>query len=77
MKSYFREQVLPRRHAPDFHRPLATYLNAVIRAGCRIDEVAEPALDSNLAAEAPLEGAALALRPGYLVIAAVRDPLQS
>ncbi|HZO64881.1 MAG: hypothetical protein ACRDP9_11170 [Kribbellaceae bacterium] len=28
--------------APGIHRPLATYLNAVIRAGCRIDQVAEP-----------------------------------
>jgi SAM-dependent methyltransferase len=24
------------------HRPLSTYLNAVVRAGCRIEEVAEP-----------------------------------
>jgi SAM-dependent methyltransferase len=28
--------------AEGIHRPLATYLNAVIRAGCRIDQVAEP-----------------------------------
>lgn len=25
-----------------FHRPLSTYLNAVVRAGCRIEEIAEP-----------------------------------
>lgn len=39
--------------AAGIHRPLATYLNAVIDAGCRIEAVAEP---------------------GYLVVAARRDP---
>jgi SAM-dependent methyltransferase len=30
--------------AQGIHRPLSTYLNAVVRAGCRIEEIAEPGM---------------------------------
>lgn len=54
---YLGEYELPGRIAPDFHRPLSTYLNAFIRAGCTLTEIAEPGLDADTAAEFP------ALRP--------------
>lgn len=37
-------------YATDFHRPLSAYLNEVISLGCRITEVAEPALGPEAAA---------------------------
>ncbi len=70
--SYFAERMLPRRYAPDFHRPLSTYLNAVIKAGCRVEEVVEPALDPALVPDGPGEAAALVDTPGYLVVAAAK-----
>lgn len=70
--SYFEDRTLPRRYAPDFHRPLSAYLNALIQAGCRVEEVVEPALDAALVSEGPPDAAELVNRPGYLVVAALR-----
>jgi SAM-dependent methyltransferase len=41
---YLDEYEIEQRYATDFHRPLSAYLNEVISLGCRITEVAEPAL---------------------------------
>lgn len=70
---YLADYEMPRPAAPDFHRPLATYVNAVIAAGCRIVEIAEPGLDPELAAGRGPGGAALVHVPNFLVVSAVRD----
>jgi hypothetical protein len=56
------------RHGPNFHRPFSTYVNEAIRLGCRIREIAEPALDADVARSGP-EGAEAAVHvPTYLVV---------
>lgn len=58
---------------PDFHRPLSAYLNAVMAAGCRITEVAEPGLDVSLVDEGPGGAEALFQVRNLLVVSALRD----
>jgi hypothetical protein len=58
--------------APDFHRPLSTYLNVVISAGCRIVEVAEPGLRPELVGEGGAGAQALVRVPNFMVVSAVR-----
>lgn len=70
---YFTERSVPRRYAADVHRPLSHYLNGVIRAGCQLEEIAEPALESSLVAQGPPGCEALVRRPGYLVVSALRS----
>lgn len=53
---YLEEYEIPGRHATDFHRPLATYLNELAHLGCRISEIAEPGLNPEVAAEAGIDG---------------------
>jgi len=74
VQEYLAEYPMERPQATDFHRPLATYLNAVIRTGCRITEVVEPGLPAELV-DAPGVGrgaAGLVHVPNFLVIAAQR-----
>jgi hypothetical protein len=53
-----------------YHRPLSTYLNSVIQAGCMLQKVIEPQLEK---AVAELHNAERYwLVPGYLVIFATR-----
>lgn len=73
VREYLAEYQMPRVHAPDFHRPLSAYLNAVIDAGCRITEVAEPGLEASLVDEGPAGAEALGHVPNFLVVSAVRD----
>ncbi|MFD6416101.1 class I SAM-dependent methyltransferase [Streptomyces sp. NPDC060194] len=49
---YLTEYEIPGPTAPDFHRPLSAYLNELASLGCRIRELAEPALAPAAAAEA-------------------------
>lgn len=70
---YLGEYELPGRIAPDFHRPLSSYLNVLIRAGCELVEIAEPGLDADTVAGSP------ALRPLrelplFLVVSARKTP---
>jgi len=36
VRDYFTERAIPQTYGAFIHRPLSTYLNSVIRAGCRI-----------------------------------------
>jgi SAM-dependent methyltransferase len=69
---YLTEYAMPRRHATDFHRPVSTYLNAVINNGGTITEVAEPRLDPSLvgAPGAPDGAVALTRIPNFLIVSA-------
>lgn len=44
------------RRVGNFHRPISTYLNAMLAAGLRIDRTAEPRASRRLAQEAPIYG---------------------
>jgi SAM-dependent methyltransferase len=69
---YLTEYAMPRRHATDFHRPVSTYLNAVINNGGTITEIAEPRLDPSLvgAPGAPDGAEALTHIPNFLIVSA-------
>lgn len=60
-----------RGRAGNHHRTIATYLNAVIRAGYRLDEIDEPAASARLASEQPIY-AAVPIMFGFRAIA--EDP---
>lgn len=70
---YLADYVMPRRFAPDFHRPLSAYLNAVIAAGCRLTAVAEPRLAPELVGDLGPAAEALVHVPNFLVVSATRD----
>jgi 2-polyprenyl-3-methyl-5-hydroxy-6-metoxy-1,4-benzoquinol methylase len=67
---YFTERAIPQTYGAFIHRPLSTYLNSIIRAGCVIDQVLEPQLAPAIAAQHDAERYAFV--PGYLVIAATK-----
>lgn len=70
---YLAEYEIPHRVAPDFHRPLSAYLNELAALGCRLAEVAEPALDPAVAAEAAAEAPGIESYvhlPNFLIVAA-------
>ena len=74
VRDYLTERPLARPVATDFHRTLATYLNAVVAAGLVITGVAEPGLDPALVADpsAPDTAALLTTVPDFLVVRAQR-----
>ncbi|MER0244164.1 class I SAM-dependent methyltransferase [Streptomyces sp. HSW2009] len=49
---YLEEYEIPQTHAPDYHRPLSTYLNELAGLGCRLRELAEPGLSAAAARDA-------------------------
>jgi 2-polyprenyl-3-methyl-5-hydroxy-6-metoxy-1,4-benzoquinol methylase len=63
-------------YATDFHRPLSAYLNEVIKLGCRIAEVAEPALGPEAAStdggNSPGDVHPYTRLPNFLIVAADR-----
>lgn len=42
VRDYFRERAVKQEYGYFIHRPLSTYLNSIIRAGCMIQSVIEP-----------------------------------
>jgi 2-polyprenyl-3-methyl-5-hydroxy-6-metoxy-1,4-benzoquinol methylase len=81
-REYFAEYEIAERYASNFHRPLSAYFNQLARLGCRLREVAEPALDPDTAAAADPGADAYVHLPNFLVVAAerekadLRDPAQ-
>ena len=73
VSDYFEEYEIDGPHAPDWHRPLSAYLNALAGLGCRLREVAEPRLDAAAAAEGPEGVMAYVHLPNFLVVAAERE----
>jgi 2-polyprenyl-3-methyl-5-hydroxy-6-metoxy-1,4-benzoquinol methylase len=70
VRDYFRERAIEQTYGYFIHRPLSTYLNSVVRAGCVIQQVLEPQLEPAIAAQYDAER--YALIPGYLVILATK-----
>jgi hypothetical protein len=64
---YLREYQRPGPHGIDFHRPLADYLNEIIRLGCTLAEVVEPAVPPG---QETLTGPAAIHVPNFISIAA-------
>lgn len=70
---YLDEYEMPGEYAMDFHRPLSTYVEEVIRLGCRIVELCEPGLDEAAARECRTEGIESYVRlPNFLIVCVVR-----
>jgi len=72
VREYLAEYEIPGPYAVSFHRPLSAYLNELARLGCRLREVAEPALDPVTAATADPGAEAYVHLPNFLVVAATK-----
>jgi 2-polyprenyl-3-methyl-5-hydroxy-6-metoxy-1,4-benzoquinol methylase len=70
---YVTEYVMERPVAPDFHRTVSTYVNAIIASGCSIVEVAEPVLRPDALVDRPSVSARTSEVPDYFVIAARKN----
>jgi 2-polyprenyl-3-methyl-5-hydroxy-6-metoxy-1,4-benzoquinol methylase len=70
LREYLAEYEIPGPRAASFHRPLSAYLNETARLGCRLIEVAEPALDPAVAAATGDGTEAYVHLPNFLVVAA-------
>jgi SAM-dependent methyltransferase len=70
IREYLSEYERPVGYGPNFHRPLAWYVNEVVRLGCHITEMVEPGLDPAIAAADPEALGAYVHFPDYVVIAA-------
>ena len=72
IREYFAEYEIPGPYGSNFHRPLSAYLNELARLGCRLCEMAEPALDPAVAVTAGRDAEAYVHLPNFLVVAARR-----
>lgn len=72
-REYFAEYEIAERYASNFHRPLSAYINELISLGCHLLEIAEPALDPEIAAAAGPGAEAYVHLPNFLVVAARRE----
>jgi SAM-dependent methyltransferase len=72
LREYLSEYERTNIHGPDFHRPLAWYVNEVVQLGCQITEMVEPGLDPEIAASDPDALSAYVHFPDYLVVAATK-----
>jgi 2-polyprenyl-3-methyl-5-hydroxy-6-metoxy-1,4-benzoquinol methylase len=70
VRDYFRERAIEQTYGYFIHRPISTYLNSVVRAGCLIQQVLEPQLEPAIAAQYDAERYTWV--PGYLVIFATK-----
>jgi 2-polyprenyl-3-methyl-5-hydroxy-6-metoxy-1,4-benzoquinol methylase len=71
VRDYFSERAVKQTYGYFIHRPLSTYLNSVIEAGCRLQRVIEPQLEQTIALAHHAERYWLV--PGYIVIFATRS----
>jgi SAM-dependent methyltransferase len=76
VSEYLDDYEISLRYATDFHRPVSAYLNEVIGLGCRIAQVAEPALGPEAAAtdadNYPGQVHPYTRLPNFLIVAADR-----
>ncbi|KAA8880661.1 methyltransferase domain-containing protein [Nocardia colli] len=73
VRRYLEEYEIAGDYAPDFHRPLSSYINELAALGCRVREIAEPGLDPAIAAAAAITAPGIesyVYMPNFLVIAA-------
>jgi hypothetical protein len=71
VRDYFEERAIKQTYGHFIHRPLSTYLNSVIRAGCALQQVIEPRLEHTIAVQHGAERYASV--PGYLVLFATKQ----
>jgi len=69
MREYLHEYQRPGPHGTDFHRPLSSYLNAVIQLGCTLTEITEPAVPPG---QESITGPAAIHVPNFAIVAARR-----
>ncbi len=70
---YLAEYEIKAEYASDYHRPLSTYLNAIIDTGCRLTAVIEPGLDPEVARDSGIQGIeAYVDLPNFVIISAER-----
>lgn len=70
VRDYFRERPVKQSYGHFVHRPLGTYFNSVMQAGCVIQQVIEPQLDEAIAKH--LQAERYVHVPGYIVIAVMK-----
>ncbi len=70
VREYFRERAVKQDCGYFIHRPLSTYLNSIMSAGCRLQKIIEPQLEATVAQLHHAERYWLV--PGYIVIFATR-----
>lgn len=73
LRAYLADYEIAGPYGTDFHRPLSAYLNELTNLGCRLREIAEPALDPEAAAAGPDGIEAYVHLPNFVIIAAERD----
>jgi 2-polyprenyl-3-methyl-5-hydroxy-6-metoxy-1,4-benzoquinol methylase len=71
VREYVDEYIIEGPTAPDFHRPLSAYINEIIRLGCDINELSEPALTADSAGEDGFSQRNVHV-PSFLVISATK-----
>jgi 2-polyprenyl-3-methyl-5-hydroxy-6-metoxy-1,4-benzoquinol methylase len=71
VRDYFRERAVKQTYGYFIHRPLSTYLNSVIAAGCTLQKVLEPQLEQAIAQLHQAERYWSV--PGYLVVFATKS----
>lgn len=70
VRDYFEERAVQQTYGHFIHRPLSTYLNSVIEAGCTLQKVLEPQLEKKVAELHHAERYWSV--PGYIVIYATK-----
>src|SRR5262249_44032164 len=71
VRNYFRERAVKQTYGYFIHRPLSTYLNSVIAAGCTLQKVLEPQLEQAIAQLHHAERYWSV--PGYIVVLATKS----
>jgi len=71
VRDYFEERAIEQTYGYFIHRPLSTYLNSVIRAGCTLQQVIEPRLEHTIAVQHQAERYWSV--PGYVVLFAIKQ----
>jgi len=71
VREYFQERAIRQKYGYFIYRPLSTYLNSVMQAGCTLQRVIEPQLDEALAQQ--YQAQRYWHVPGYLVVHAVKS----
>lgn len=72
VRDYFGERSVKQSYGHFIHRPLSTYLNSIIQAGCMLQQVIEPQLDKALAERSNAQRYWAV--PGYILLFATKIP---
>ena len=72
VRDYFRERPVKQQYGHFIHRPLSTYLNSIIQAGCTLQQIIESQLEKTVAERYAAERYWSV--PGYIVIFATKTP---